>query len=590
MFDRFAAPAVGEGASRPLSGFAHRFLQRVSRLIEVQTLLFAVVLITVLFFVLVPVVLLIFYGFSIGSPTEPLRLGLDAWRHAIESPTILNSVFNTLKLLIAIHVVSFPVAIVIAWVLARTDLPGRNGFEFMFWISFFMPTLAIVLGWIMCLDPEYGVFNKLATMLPFIKSGPFNIYSFSGIVWAHLASHAITVKVMLLTPTFRNIDSALEEASHICGASRFTTLIRILIPATLPALMVILLLAMIRAMQSFEIELVLGPPFGFYVYSTQVYSLIGQEPPDFAAASALATMGLLVIAPLIVLQRWVGGRRQYTTVSGKMKTQPARLGRWRVPVFLVMLAVVLTLTALPLGFLGLASIMKLFGFFDIAQPWTLEHWHVVIADEAFRQSIVNTLTLSGGSSLVSVVLLSLIAYFSVRSTFKGRALLDFVSWLPFAVPGILFGLGLLYVFLEIPFFRPLYGTMWLMILAVVISHMTFGTQILKTNMLQLSQDLEEASTVSGASWLRTFRRIVLPIIVPAVLLVGTTSFITAARDVASIALVATAGTKTLSLLQLDYMVQGRYGAAAVISFIVILMSTGLALLARLFGLRIGIRS
>jgi iron(III) transport system permease protein len=109
-------------------------------------------------------------------------------------------------------------------------------------------------------------------------------------------------------------------------------------------------------------------------------------------------------------------------------------------------------------------------------------------------------------------------------------------------------------------------------------------------MLQLSQDLEEASTVSGASWLRTFRRIVLPIIVPAVLLVGTTSFITAARDVASIALVATAGTKTLSLLQLDYMVQGRYGAAAVISFIVILMSTGLALLARLFGLRIGIRS
>jgi iron(III) transport system permease protein len=164
-----------------------------------------------------------------------------------------------------------------------------------------------------------------------------------------------------------------------------------------------------------------------------------------------------------------------------------------------------------------------------------------------------------------------------------------VSWLPFAVPGILFGLGLLYVFLGIPFFRPLYGTMWLLIFATVLTSMTFGTQVLKTQMLQLSHDLEEASATVGASWFRTFTQVVLPIIVPAVLLVGTMNFIGAARDVASVALVATAGTKTLALLQLDYMVQGRYGAAAVISFVVIVMSTGLALMARIFGLRIGIR-
>ena len=132
--------------------------------------------------------------------------------------------------------------------------------------------------------------------------------------------------------------------------------------------------------------------------------------------------------------------------------------------------------------------------------------------------------------------------------------------------------------------------MWLLILATVISGMTFGTQILKSNLLQLSKDLEDASRIVGATWFRTFRRVVLPIIIPTVMLVGATSFITAARDVASVALVATAGTKTLSLLQLDYMVQGRYGPAAVISFIVILMSTGLALLVRLLGLRIGLRN
>jgi iron(III) transport system permease protein len=129
-----------------------------------------------------------------------------------------------------------------------------------------------------------------------------------------------------------------------------------------------------------------------------------------------------------------------------------------------------------------------------------------------------------------------------------------------------------------------------MILATVLAHMTFGTQLLKSNLLQLSRELEEAARMSGASWLKTLTGVVLPILLPSLILVAITSFITSARDVASVALVATAGTKTLSLVQLDYMIQGRYGPAAVISLVVVLMSTGVAVLARLFGLRIGLRS
>jgi iron(III) transport system permease protein len=453
-----------------------------------------------------------------------------------------------------------------------------------------MPTLSVLMGWILCLDPEYGLLNRLFELLPFVDKGPFDIFSFWGIVWAHLASHSITVKVMLLTPTFRNIDSSFEEASEICGANRITTLIRVMVPAVTPAILAILMIAMIRAMQSFEIEMVLGAPIRFYVYSTQVYTLIGQEPPDFGAASALATIGLVCLMPLIFAQRWLGLRRQYVSVSGRMKSQPVRLGRWKIPIFLAVCSVVLILTAIPMVFLGLTSIMKLFGFFHIPEPWTFGHWTTVFADESFRESVINTVQMSGGAALVAVVLLSLVAYFSVRSTFKARSTLDFVSWLPAAVPGVLFSLGLLYAFLEIPLFRPLYGSMILMIIAAVVGSMTLGTQIFKSAMLQLSRELEEASTVAGATWLRTFRSVVIPIVVPTVLLVGITIFITSAREIASVALVASAGTKTLSLLQLDYMVQGRYGPAAVISFIVILMSTGLAVAARAFGLRIGLRN
>jgi iron(III) transport system permease protein len=559
-------------------------------MLDVPFILFIVVLAITLLLVAFPVVLLVAYSFVQNLPKDSLQLGLDAWRHAIESPLILGSVGNSIILIVAIHGISFPLAIVVAWILARTDLPFRHGFEFMFWISFFMPTLSIVLGWILCLDPEYGLLNKFFELFPFVDHGPFNIFSFWGIVWAHLVSHAVTVKVMLLTPTFRNIDSSFEDASVMCGANRLTTLLRIVIPATTPAILAILLLAMIRALQSFEIELVLGAPSRFYVYSTMVYSLIEQEPPDFGAASALATIGLIILLPLIFAQRWLGLRRQYTTVSGRMRSEPIRLGRWKAPAFIGVSFVVLILTIIPLIFLGLASSMKLFGFFHISEPWTPAHWITVFNDQAFRQSLWNTFQMSGGAALVAITLLSLVAYFSVRSTYKGRATLDLVSWLPAAVPGVLFSLGLLYAFFEVPIFRPLYGTMALMIVAAVVGGMTLGTQIYKSAMLQLGRDLEEASTIAGATWFRTFRSVVIPIVVPTVLLVGTTTFITSAREIASVALVATAGTKTLSLLQLDYVVQGRYGPAAVISFIVILMSTGLALAARAFGLRIGLRN
>lgn len=574
---------MAEIALPPLEGRARKFF-------ELRTVLFTLTLLVTLFLVLYPVLLIILYSFSNAEVGEDIVFGWDAWKIALSEPAMFGTIFNTLKLLLAINLTAFPIAVVVAWALARTDIPWRHGLEFMFWISFFLPSLSVTLGWIMVFDPGFGLANKLLEMLPFVDKGPFNIYSFWGIVWAHLGANSIAIKVMLLTPTFRNMDSSLEEASRVAGAGRLGTLARIVVPAMMPALIAVLLMAMIRAMQSFEIEMVLGPPFQFFVYSTKVYTLISQDPPAFGPASALATLGLAAILPLIFAQRWLTTRRQYTTLTGRLQAQPVRLGPWRIPVFLGVLAVVLTLTVIPLIFVGLASCMKLFGFFNIPHPYTFQHWVTIFKDEIFLQSIGNTLVMAGGAAVLSVVLFSLVAYFTVRTTFKARAVLDLVSWLPFAVPGILFGVGLLFVFLESPLFRPLYGTMWLLILATVISSMTLGTQIIKSNMMQLGNELEEASRVTGATWWHTFTHVVLPIMVPVLLLVGVLNFVSAARDIASVALVATADTKTLALLQLDYMVEGRYEAGAVASLVVVGITTGVAVLARAFGLRIGIRN
>ena len=163
-----------------------------------------------------------------------------------------------------------------------------------------------------------------------------------------------------------------------------------------------------------------------------------------------------------------------------------------------------------------------------------------------------------------------------------------MSWLPFAVPGILLGVGFLWLFLGTPGLRWLYGSMVLLIVATVVSSMPFGIHIIKSNLLQLGRELEEASRVSGASWWGTYRRIVVPILMPVLMVVMVVTFISAARDISNVALLATSETRVLSLLQLDYMIAGRYESAAVVATITMLLSTGVAVVARIVGLRVGI--
>lgn len=558
--------------------------------IETETFWCAVVLAGVAFFVLYPILLIVVNSFQIAKPGAPPLYGLDGWRSVLSEPGMRRALYNTFALLVSRQVLSFPIAVFIAWLLARTDLPGKYGLEFMFWLSFFLPSLSVTLGWILILDPDYGIANQIWKTLFGSATGPFNIYSFWGIVWAHIGHNTTAIKVMLLTPAFRNMDASLEEASEVAGASPIGTLIRILIPIMTPIFMVVLILAIINGLQAFEVEMILGAPIGLHVYSTKVYQLVQAEPPAFGPATALSTLVLFILLPLIVTQRRLIGRKQYTTITGRYRPKSIPLGRWKVPAVILVAIVASIITVAPMSFVMMGTFMSLFGFFHIEHPWTLRNWARVFDDPIFLLSLKNTILMSLGAAVFSVTLFSLVAYISVKTKFVWRSVLDSISWFPSAVPGILMGIGLLWLFLDIPVFRPLYGSIWLLIIATVISGMTLGTQLLKSNLLQLGMELEEASHAVGASWWTTYRRIVAPLMFPSLLLVSVLSFIHAARDISNVALLATSGSRTLALLQLDFMVSGRYESAAVVATIVMLLTTGVALLARFLGLRVGIRT
>ena len=560
-------------------------LRRVPR-IETQAVLCTVVLGIVAFCVVFPVLLVVLQSFQVAPPGQPAKYGLDGWRAAFDEPGLRAALLNTLKVTFVRQLLSLPLAVLIAWLLARTDLPGRRWLEFAFWAAFFLPSFTVTLSWILLLDPEYGLINTSLARL--VGTAPFNIYSFWGIVWVHVLTGSLTVKVILLTPAFRHMNASFEEASRVAGASTLRTALRITVPVMAPVILSVLLLGTMVSLQTFEVEQVLGLPFRFFVFSTMIYDLLVTRVPRYDAATALAVVTLAAMLPLVLAQQWLTRGRRYTTLTGQFQNQPHRLGRWRAPALALVLALVSIVLGVPVVFALLGTFMKLFGFFHIADPWTLNNWKTVLTDELFLRSLHNTVVLAVGTAVAAVVVHSLIAYIAVRTRYAGRRALDFISWLPFTVPGIILGLALLWLFLGVEMLKPLYGTTTLLIVAGVIAGMPLGVQIIKSGLLQLGSELEEASRIAGASWWATYRRIVLRLMAPTLMAVAMITFVGAARNIGNFALLTTSANRPLSILQIDYIAQRKFEEAVVVACIIMFISLAGALLARLLGLRSGL--
>ncbi|TMC56835.1 MAG: iron ABC transporter permease [Chloroflexi bacterium] len=540
------------------------------------------------FLVLYPLALLLLNSFQLARPGAAPVWGLRGWQQAFTQPGIRAAVFNTLSLTAVQVVISTVAAVGAAWLIARTDVPTRNSLECGFWIAYFLPTLPVVLAWILLLDPQFGLVNTALVNALGLRSGPFNIYSWWGIVFAHMMTYSIAIKVMLLVPVFRNMDRTLEEAAQVTGASRFVATSRIMLPLMAPVILVVLLMSIIRGFEAFEIELVLGLPAHIDVYSTQIYRIVRQEPPQYGPATSMGVMILLIMLPFVIAQRWATRRGVFTTITGRYRGGLVLLGAWRWPATAALSGFVLLVTVVPVTFLLMGTFMRLFGFFSLGNPWTLKHWITVLHDPLFLSSIQNTLIIGLSTALLSVALYSAVAYVIVRVRFFAAGALDFLSWLPFTLPGVLLSLGYLWMFLGLPMFRPLYGSHLVLILALMLGGITLGVQLSKTTLLQLGSELEEASRVAGGSWLLTYRRVVLPLLGPVLLTVGILSFVQTSRNVSSVVLLATSGTRPLSLLQLDYLTQGQYEAGGVAGVVVVLLTISIALLARRFGLSLGV--
>ena len=554
-------------------------------------LIMAAILISLGFFLIVPVLLILINSFNTAADwmVDPRRWGLDHWIAAFSKPDLLVTIWNSIMVWGLTAMVSFPVGISIAWVLARTKIPFSPQLEFLFWVAHMVPSLPVTIAWINLLDPYIGLVNVALMNMFGLSEGPFNIFSVEGIVWTHLMTNGIVIKVILLTPAFRNMDSAMEEAARVGGGSNLRTALTVTLPLMISPIILVFALQLLRVFQSFETELILGEPFGFYVYSTKIYSLIRTEVPNYGEAAALASLTLLVIALVIPLQRWITQRRRYTTLTGSFKPGLIDFGKWNYVLFAAIVLLLFVLSIGPLLVLCLGSIMQRIGYFELG--YTLDHWREVLNNPLFLHAIQTTLIISTTAAILSPLLFSIISYILVRTRLPGRIFLDWIVWGSGAIPGILAGLGLLWLFLGTPGLSFLYGSVYALILVVVLQGATTGVNILKGVFVQVGADMEEAARVAGAGWFKTYFQVWVPLLMPSLVLLAVLNFVSAAGVTSSIVLLASGDTITLSLmaLQLSTEMADQREAASIVSIVIVLLTVGMAVPLRAFCLRLGVR-
>jgi iron(III) transport system permease protein len=529
-----------------------------------------------------PVAIIIAGSFSEGSPLNDFHASFDPWLRSLDSAQTLRSIGFTFMLSLRVPV-ALLIAFVVAWYLARNDVPGKRVIMYALWLAFFLPILPATLGWILLLDPNYGIINSHAEQLIHVQV--LDIYSLAGITWVHLTLSTIPIMVILIEPAQRFIDTSYEEASTMSGAEILTTLCRVTLPLIAPTLLTAFIAGLIKSLEAFEVEQVLGIPAGILVYSTRIFNLLRISPPDEPQAMVLSTFFLAILFVLVVSYRLLLRRAQMAaTLTGKGARLLARertRGSWIVSV-LLFLAISITVV-LPFSMVALSSFSELFGFFNLAHPWTTAHWRGVLQSpafiNAFRQSMLIGLMVAVAGTMIYLA----IAWYLARNSFRGKSAISLAIWLPWAIPGVLLGTAFLSLFLNVPGLRLAYGTSVALVVVLMIQCLPFATHLLEASISQISRELEEASLMSGAASFETACRITTPLIAPMVASVFIISFMTALKDVSATVLVATPGTQTLPLLLFGYATSGRLEDASVVGVVTVLVATLMALLATRVG-------
>ena len=542
------------------------------------------VLVVTVYLVIIPLVFLVWMSFRSGHIGMPSELTFANYARAYANPATYELIYNTVVFALGSAAIAVFLGIIFAWLVERTDLPGKDFVYPLFLVPIAIPGVLFSIAWVLLLSPGAGIVNLSLKHVLQLDHAPLNIYNLPGMIFLE-GLHLTPITFLMMAGSFRRMDPSLEEASDALGAGLLTTLYRITLQVLRPSILGALIYVLISAMESFEIPGVIGMRAGVQVLAFKIYLAKQESPPDYGMLSTLAILLLAISALLIIAySKFSRDAEKYATITGKAyrpKTIP--LGRWKYAALAFVLAYFVVTILLPLLVLTWASLLPVYQAPSLAalSRLSLENYRMVFDISKVGLALRNTLLMVLLAPTVTMLICSVLSWVIVKSRARGRKLLDFLTFMPHAIPGIVTGVALMWVYIFLPL--PIYGTIWILLIAYVTSRIAFGTRVMNSAMTQLHKELEEASYVSGGSWSNTFRKITLPLLLPAFTNGWIFSAIVVAKAMGSVVMVYSHESIVLSVLLWELWNNGDVAATAALGVMLIFGLMAATFVARRFA-------
>ena len=567
-----------------IQAFARPYFGRHDALFGNGRWIMIVVGLFVAFLSLYPVMWLIFGSLYSSHPLEDGYLTFNNYIRAFSNPMLPSTIYNTVVFSVGQTLVAVGIGTVLGWIVARTNTPGRQVFEFLILILFLLPTLLAVVAWTMLLSPSKGLINQALMFVFGLESAPFDIYSLGGMIFVQ-GLYLAPLAYLIIAPAFASIDASLEESARMSGSSSLQTFRRITMPLVKPAILSSTLLLFVVGLESFDIPQLLGAPQRIFTFTSLIFSSINVfYPPRFGLATALAA-ALLVVAIICVhfYRKATQQTSRFETIKGKgYRVGTIDIGGWRWVTFAVCSAFFFVTVVLPIAVLFVGSFLDYYGAFDLAvfNRMSTENYARIFRHPQLVEGFFNSMGLAIVGGAICVLLAAVVAIITVKGRMRGRGSLDFIAMLPISFPSTVLGLALLWAWITIPV--PVYGTIVILGLAYITRYLPIGLRTVSGGVIQLSSELEEASLMSGASWGYTLRRIILPLIKPTLAAAWLMMFMIFLRELSMSILLAGPGNPVISVVMFDYYTSGELGPLSAASILMVCVTVLVVFIARRF--------
>ncbi len=516
-------------------------------------------------------------SFVSGTPGDPdLSYTLDNYAYVLLDPFTYRVLGNTFLFLIVTLVVAFSLALPMAWLIERTDFPGKPIVFTLMTVALLIPGFAVALGWVFLLHPRIGVINQALMSLLGLGQAPFNIASILGM--GIVEGFSLTPLTFIMTSVaLRSMDPSLEEAAAMSGARPWQSSLKVTLRVVFPGLLAAAIYVSAVCFAAFDVPAILGLTNRIYTFSTYVFQQLTPTEglPEYGN---VATLGVIMVVLALLMSLWYRHiQRQaprYAVVTGKAyRPRIIPLGRLKAPALCFVAAYFVVAQVLPLLMLGWASALpylQLPSAAALAQT-SLNNFRSIPIDLLTR-SVGNTVILMLVVPTITVAISVAVSFVVLRSKIRGRAIFDFFAFLPVTVPPIVFSIAaLLLALFALNRIVPIYGTIWILVLVYVIARLSYGTRMTNSALIQIHHELDEAAHVSGAGTAGVLRSVLVPLLAPSMLYAWIWIALLTYRELTLPVVLASSTNLPFSVLVWGYVQSSSYGRASAAALMMLVL-------------------